>query len=63
MSLDIFSDIPGRTNIVDAEIVLERDRVVNVRPYPLPLNLKDELDKQIESMLKMGIIEQSSAKY
>jgi hypothetical protein len=59
----IFSDIPGRTNIIDVDIVLEQDRVVNVKPYPIPLNLRDELDKQLDSMLKMDIIEPSSAKY
>jgi len=59
----IFSDIPGRTNIVNVDIVLESDREENIKPYPLPLSLRDELDKQLDSMLQMGIIEPSSAKY
>ena len=59
----IFSDIPGRTSIVKVDIVLEKDRVVNVKRYPIPLSLRCELDKQIDIMLKMEIIEPSSAKY
>ena len=59
----IFLDIPGRTSIVKVDIVLEKDRMVNVKPYPIPRSLGCELDKQIDSILKMKIIEPSSAKY
>ena len=45
------------------DIVLEKDRVVNVKPYPISLSLRCELDEHIDSMLKIGIIEPFSAKY
>ena len=50
MSFDTFSDIPGRTSIVKVDIVLEKDRVVNVKPFPMPLSLRCKLDMQIDSM-------------
>ena len=43
------------------DIVLEKDRVVNVKPYPLSLHC--ELDKQIDRMLKIEITEPSNAKF
>ena len=45
------------------DIVLEKDRVVNVKPFPMPLSLRCKLDMQIDSMLTMEIIKPSSAKY
>ena len=60
---DIFSDVPGRTNLIEVDIKLERDERLNQHPYPVPFALRDELNKEIDSMLALGIIEPSSAKY
>ncbi|HMK58804.1 MAG TPA: RNase H-like domain-containing protein [Nitrososphaeraceae archaeon] len=60
---DIFSDVPGKTNLVEVDIKLERDEDIKLRPFPVPLALRDKLNEEIDSMLKLDIIEPSNAKY
>ena len=60
---DIFSDVPGRTDLAEHEIKLTSDRPVRSKPYPTPYNLQKEIDKEIDSMLDSGIIERSEAAY
>src|SRR6218665_3657170 len=60
---DIFSDVPGRTNLADHEIKLTCDKPVRSKPNPTPYNLQKEIDKQIDTMLDNGIIERSDSAY
>jgi hypothetical protein len=60
---DIFSDVPGKTDLIEVDIKLERDEDIKLRPYPVPLALREELGAEIDSMLKLDIIEPSNAKY
>jgi transposase InsO family protein len=60
---DIFSDVPGRTNLVEHEIVVTNKEPVRLKGYPTPYHLQTEIDKELEIMLKNGIIERSEAAY
>ena len=60
---DIFSDVPSITNLIEHKIVLNSDVPVRSKPYPVPLHLMKELDKELDSMLEANIIEPSQAFY
>lgn len=60
---DIFSDVPGKTNLAEHEIKLTSDIPVKSKAYPTPYGLQKEIDSEVESMLKNNIIERSDAAY
>lgn len=60
---DIFSDVPGRTCLVKHEINLTSNEPVRSKPYPTLYSVQEEIDKEIDSMIKDGIIERSEAAY
>jgi len=60
---DIFSDIPGKTKLVEHEIRLTSNVPIKSKAYPTPYGLQKEIDKEIETMLKGGIIERSDSAY
>jgi transposase InsO family protein len=60
---DIFSDVPGRTNLVEHEIKVTQEEPVRQRAYPTPYGLQKDIDKEIDEMLKAGIIERTDSPY
>jgi hypothetical protein len=60
---DIFSNVPGRTNLVKHRIQLSSTVPIRKRPYPVPYAMRKEMDKEIDEMIKLGIIEPSTAAY
>ena len=60
---DIFTDIPKVTNLGEHQITLTTDEPIRGKAYPLPHAMKEVLDKEIDLMLKMNIIEPSAAPY
>ncbi|KAJ8020220.1 hypothetical protein HOLleu_39750 [Holothuria leucospilota] len=60
---EILTDIPGRTNLGKHEIRLTDSRPIKCAPYALPHAIKSEVEKDIENMLKMGIISQANSPY
>ena len=54
---DIFSDIPKKTNLEKLKVALRSDECVQLRPYPIPFHLREKVDKEIDQMLQMGVIE------
>lgn len=59
----VFTDIPGRTNLVTHSIKLTSTEPINVKPYPLPYSTEQAIKVEVESMLKMGVIEPSNSPY
>jgi len=51
---DIFTDVPSVTHTAEP---------IKGRAYSLPHSLRETLSKEIDSMLAMGIIEESTAAY
>ena len=60
---DIFTDVPSITNVSEHVIQLNSSEPIKGKAYSLPHALKEVLDKEIDSMLVMGIIEESTAAY
>src|SRR6218665_2365700 len=57
---DIFSDVPGRTNLVQHRIQLTSNVPVRKKLYPVPYAMRKELDKETDNMIKLGVIEPST---
>jgi len=60
---DIFTDVPKVTNLGEHAIKLTSLEPIRSRPYPLPYALREIVDKEIETMLQLGVIEPSTASY
>ncbi|KAK3084178.1 hypothetical protein FSP39_009620 [Pinctada imbricata] len=60
---DVLTDIPGRTNLVKHKILLTTKDPVRSKPYPAPFHLRETMKEEIEKMLKMDVIEQSTSDY
>ncbi|KAK7097858.1 hypothetical protein V1264_004777 [Littorina saxatilis] len=58
-----FSDVPGSTSLVEHEVHLTSDVLVRSKPYPIPFQARESLKKDIDNMLKMGVIRESSSPY
>ena len=60
---DIFTDVPKVTNLGKHKIVLKQNEIVQSKPYPIPIHMREVLDKEIDQMLSLGIIVPSSSYY
>uniref|UniRef100_A0A9J7ZU93 Gypsy retrotransposon integrase-like protein 1 n=1 Tax=Cyprinus carpio carpio TaxID=630221 RepID=A0A9J7ZU93_CYPCA len=56
---DVFSPLPGRTDLIQHHIETEPGVVVRSRPYRLPEHKKKVVQTELEAMLRMGVIEES----
>ena len=52
----VFVDIPGKTNMIKNKMELTDNNPVRSPPYPLPYTMRENLKKEIEDMLSLGII-------
>ena len=59
----VFSDKPGSFVGYEHAIGVIEDKPFVRRSYPTPLHLKPRVDKEIEKMVKMGIISRSSSEF
>ncbi|KAG1925917.1 hypothetical protein F2P79_025210 [Pimephales promelas] len=55
----IFQEYPGRTNMVEHDIVLKEEAPVKRMSYRIPERLLVSLKKEVDLMLSLGIIERS----
>ncbi len=60
---DIFTTLPGCTNLVQHEIKLTTDEPIRAKSYPLPYSMRDVIDQEIDQMLKMDVIRPSKSPY
>ena len=63
MDTEISSDIPGKTDMIEHKIELTDNNPVRSRPYPLPCALRENLKREIEDMLSLGIIRESHSPF
>ena len=57
----LFSSIPGRTEAIQHYIPTGSARPIRVPPKRIPVQFRDELQRQILEMLRQGIIQGSSS--
>jgi len=60
---DVFTDVPGLTNLGEHLITLTTEEPIHSRPYLLPHSMQKEVEKELDDMLKLGIIEPSTSSY
>ena len=60
---EVCLDIPGKTNIIKHKIELTENNPIRPRPYPLPYAMRENLKKEIEDMLSLGIIRESNSSF
>jgi hypothetical protein len=60
---DIISDIPGKTTAGIHKIELLDSKPITLKPYTVPLHMVETLKKEIDTMLNLGIIEESNSPY
>ncbi|VDI63075.1 Hypothetical predicted protein, partial [Mytilus galloprovincialis] len=59
----VLTDIPGRTNVLQHDIKLTSDDPVRFKPYPIPYAMLDTVNKEVDKMIEMDIIERSDSPY
>ena len=60
---DIFSDVPSKTTYISHTIKLKTNEPVYCKPYKVPVHLVSKVDKELQLMLRQGIIEPSDSNY
>ena len=60
---EVFSNIPGKTNMIKHKIVLTENNPVRSRSYFLPYAIRENFKKKIENMLTLGIIRESNSPF
>ena len=58
-SCDVFCDTPGRTTVVQHDIVTEPGKRVRLRPYRIPEAKREIIRQEVRKMLELGVIEES----
>lgn len=59
----VFRNEPGMIKNYECTIKLKNHTPVCVKPYPIPIAKQDAVNKEVEKMLEMGIIERSRSPY
>ena len=60
---DIFSDLPGLTQVVEHKILLTDHNPIRCKPYPIPFALREAVKSEVEEMCRLGVIERSDSPY
>ena len=53
----------GRTDLIEHCIELKSNKIVNIKPYPVPYAYRDQVRTMLAEMLSEGIIERSSSEW
>ena len=59
----ILSDLPGTVTIAEHRVNLNSEVPVKVKQYPLPFQAEETVRKEVDKMLKLGVIEPSQSPY
>jgi hypothetical protein len=59
--ITLFSPVPGKTEVIQHCIITETSKPVRVPPRRVPAHYKEEVSRQIDDMLKLNIISESSS--
>lgn len=60
---DVFTDIPGNTNLGCHDIKLTDSTPIRSKPYPIPHALREAVNEDVKVMISMGIVEPSESPY
>ena len=57
----LFTEAPGKTSLVQHHINLTSNETFRSKPYPVPYSMRESLKKDIDDMMKMGVIRESNS--
>ena len=57
---DVFTDMPGETDVIQQQIRLTDDTQIRCKPYPLPYAMREELRIEVDTLLEMGVMRPST---
>ena len=60
---DVFTDMPGETDVIQHRVKLTDDTPVRCKLYPLPYAMREELRNEVDSMLEMEVVRPSASTY
>ena len=60
---DIFTDVPKKTHVIECDLQLTTNVPIRSKPYPVPHALRETIQKEVDDMLSLGIIEKSNSPY
>ena len=60
---DIFTEDPGSTSLVEHVIKMNTYKTIRVKPYPIPFSKVSTVEREVEKMLRLGVIEPSKSLY
>ena len=60
---DIFSNLPGTTQLIQHKVILTSQDPIRSKPYPTPYSIRESLKSDIQDMLEMGVIRESNSPY
>ena len=60
---DVFTDMPGETDVIQHQIRLSDDTPIRCKPYPLPYAMREVLRNEVDTMLEMGVVRPSTSPY
>ena len=60
---DVFTDMPGETDVIQHQCKFTDDTPIRCKPYPLPYAMREELRNEVDNMLEMGVVRLSTLPY
>ena len=60
---DVFTDMPGETDVIQHRVKLIDDTPIRCKPYPLSYAMREELWNEVDSKLEMGVVRPSTSPY
>ena len=60
---EVFTDVPGKSNLVEHRIILNNEDPVRYKPYPLPYAVREKLKGEIKDMLELVLMRESESLY
>ena len=57
------SDVLNVTNLIEHKVQLTQTEPMKHKSYPIPYKMQKDIDKEIDDMLTMGVIERFEALY
>ncbi|XP_062585038.1 uncharacterized protein LOC134246689 [Saccostrea cucullata] len=60
---DIFTDVPKKTPLTKHSVKTSTDVPIHMKPYPIPYALQDQVKRELQQMMDLGIIEETDSPY
>ena len=60
---DVFTDMPGETDVIQHRVKLTDDTPKHCKTYPLLYAMREELRNEVDSMLEMRVVRPSTSPY